>query len=192
MGKTLFLVPRMYTEAEFRSLAASLPDDFGQKTSEFWAYVNTRLAMFSGKVSKIYRDRVFKAGEEALIQLYLMDSENYKAAKGLVENGAGFVATEDPVLIGESEAWAEMLRSQQSNTVVSELLQQSLEERTRHISNRIEETLEDNEIGVLFMEPDLQVEFGKDSKIIKICPFDPSDYVRSWQVQRKLEFQAEE
>jgi hypothetical protein len=192
MGKTLFLVPRMYTEAEFRSLVASLPDDFKQRTSEFWAYVNQRLVMFSGKIGKIYRDHILKAGEEALFQLRSMDSENYKAARSLVENGAILIATEDPILIGESESWAEMLKSQQSNTVVSELLQQSLEERTKYISNRIAETLEDNGTGVLFVEPSLQVEFDKDTKIIRICPFDPSDYLRSWQVQRKLKLQAEE
>jgi hypothetical protein len=182
----------MYTEAEFNSLVASLPNDFEQKTGEFWAYVNTRLAMFSGKISKIYRDHIFKAGEEALSQLRSVDSENYEAAKSLVENGASFIATEDPVLVGESESWAEMVKSQQSNTVVPELLQQSLEERTKYILNRIVETLEDSGTGVLFVEPDLQVEFDKDIKIIRICPFDPSDYLRSWQVQRKLRLQAEE
>ena len=187
MAKTLFLVPRMYTETEFKNLSASLPDDFKQKTEEFWVYVNERLTMFSGKINKIYRDSVCKAGEEALSQLHLMDGENYKIVKVLVENGANFIATEDPLLVGESESWAKMLKSQQSNTVVYELFQQNLEDRIRYISKRIDETLEDNEIGVLFIEPDLRVELDKDTKIIRMCRFDPSDYLKSWQIQEQLQ-----
>ncbi len=186
MGKTLLLVPRMYTETEFKTLTASLPEDFKQKTGEFWDYVNARLAMFSGRLNKIYRDRVCTAGNEALNQLRSMDSENYKAAKDLVDNGASIIATEDPILVGESEAWVEMFKSQQLDTVVLELLQQNLEERAKYISKRIDETLEDNETGVLFIEPDLHVEFGNDFRIIRTCPFDPSDYLRSWQVKTKL------
>jgi hypothetical protein len=118
--------------------------------------------------------------------------EVVSAAKSLIENGASFIATEDPILVGEFESWAVMLKSQQSNTVASELLQQSLEERIKYISDRIVETLEDSGTGVLFIEPDSQVEFDKDIKIIRVCPFDPSDYLRSWQMRRKLKLQAEE
>lgn len=192
MGKMLFLVPRMYTEAEFNSFTASLPDDFKEKTNEFWSYVNSRLTMFSGRIGKIYRDHVCKAGEEGLNQIRSIDSENYKAAKNLFENGANLIATEDPILVGESESWAKMLKSPHSDIIVLELLQQNLAERARHISNRINETLEDNETGVLFIKPDLQIEFSGDLRIIRTCPFDPSDYLRSWQVHIKLKHQKEE
>ncbi len=191
MVKTLFLVPRMYTETEFKSLTVSIPDDFKQKASEFWVYINTRLAMFGGRISKIYRDQISKSGEEASILLQSMDSENYKTAKNLVENGASFIDTEDPILVGESESWAEMLKGQLSNTVILELFQKNLEDRARYISNRIDETLKCHEMGVLFVIPDLRTEFGKDFRIIKMCPFDPSDYLNSWRVQRELKLREE-
>ena len=186
MGRMLFHVSRMYTEAEFKNLVTSLPDDFIQKTSEFWSYVNERLSKLSGKINKIYREGICKDDGEALSQLCSMDNENYLVVKGLVENGARFVATEDPILVGESESWATMLRNQQSNSVIQELFQESLEERIRYISNRIEQTLNDNEIGVLFLEPNLRVELSKDIKIIRMWRFDPSDYLKSWQVKLRL------
>jgi hypothetical protein len=186
MGRMLFHVSRMYTEAEFKNLATSLPEDFIQKTSEFWNYVNERLAKLSGKIDRIYRDGICRDAREALSQLCSMDSENCLAVKCLVENGARFVATEDPILVGESESWATMLKNQQSNSVIRELFQENLEERIRYISNRIEQTLKNNEIGVLFLEPNLRVELSKDIKIIRMWRFDPSDYLKSWQVKLRL------
>jgi hypothetical protein len=176
----------MYTEAEFKNLATSVPDDFKQKTSEFWSYINERLLKLSGNVKKIYRDGIFKDDAEALSQLCSMDNENYLTVKGLVEKGAHFVATEDPILVGESESWATMLKNQQSNIVIRELFQKNLEERIGYISDRIEQTLKSNEVGVLFLEPNLRVELSKDIKIIRMWRFDPSDYLKSWQVQLRL------
>lgn len=186
MGRMLFYVSRMYTETEFKNLATSVPNDFQQETREFWSYVNERLLKLSGKINKIYRDGICKDNGEALSQLCSMDNENYLAVKGLVEKGARFVATEDPILVGESESWATILKNQQSNIVIRELFQENLEERIRYIANRIEQTLKDNEIGVLFLEPNLRAELSKDIKIIRMWRFDPSDYLKSWQVKLRL------
>ncbi|MCW4031717.1 MAG: hypothetical protein NWE80_05065 [Candidatus Bathyarchaeota archaeon] len=190
MGKTLFYVSRMYTEVEFKNLAAYVPDDFKQKTSEFWSYVRERLLKLSGKVNKIYRDGIFKDDLEASSQLRSIDNENYLVIKSLVEKGAHFVATEDPILVGESESWVTMLENQKSNIVIQELFQKNLEERIRYISDRIEQTLKDNEVGVLFLKPNLRVELNKSIKVIRMWRFDPSDYLKSWQVQLRLKSTA--
>ena len=186
MGRLLFHVSRMYTEVEFKNLATTIPNDFEQKTSEFWSYVNERLQKLSGKINRIYRDGICKTGREALSQLRSLDSENYVAVKDLIENGARFVATEDPILLGESESWAAMLRGQEWDVVVGELFQENLHERIKHISNIVEKTLKDDEIGVLFLEPSLRAEFSKDIKVIRMWRFDPLDYLKSWQVKLRL------
>jgi hypothetical protein len=79
-----------------------------------------------------------------------------------------------------------MLKNQQSNIVIRELFQENLDERIGYISDRIEQTLKGNEVGVLFLEPNLRVELSKDIKIIRMWRFDPSDYLKSWQVQLRL------
>ncbi|UCE95839.1 MAG: hypothetical protein JSV51_09085 [Candidatus Bathyarchaeota archaeon] len=191
MGGLLFHVSRMYTEAEFRNLATTIPEDFNQKTIEFWNYVNERLNKLSGKIDKLYRDGICKDSGEALSQLQMMDNENYLAVKRLVEKGACFIATEDPVLLGESESWAVMLKNQQWDIVIQELFQENLEERMKYISNRIENTLKDNEIGILFLMPNLRVRLSEEIKIIRMWRFDPSDYLKSWQVKLRLKSETE-
>jgi hypothetical protein len=176
----------MYTKLEFRNLASSVPDNFEEKTSEFWSYVHERLNRLSGKMNRIYRDGICKSGGEALSRLRSIDSENYLAVKDLVEKGAHLVATEDPILVGESESWAVMLKNSPLDIGIRELLQENLAERTKYISNTIEQTLKHNETGVFFLLPSLNVELSKDIEIIRMWRFDPSDYLKSWQAKLRL------
>jgi len=181
MGRMLLYVPRMYTESEFKKLTLTLPEDFQQKTDEFWSYVKEKLVIFDGKVQRVYRDKIDKSGTEALNCLSMLDRENYVIAKGLVEKGADFEATEDSMLTAESESWLEMLNSKAANSIVLENYRETIRERDKHVSSRINETLKDNEVGVLFMEPNRKITVDADIKVIRVCRFDPSDYLRSWQ-----------
>ena len=185
MSRMLLHVPRMYTEMEFRKLTLTLPDDFQQKASEFWSYVKEKLLIFDGKIQRIYRDKIDKSEAEALDCLSVLDRENHAIVKELVEKGASFEATEDSMLIAESESWLEMLDSQAANSIVLENYEETIRERDKYISSRINETLKDNEVGVLFMEPDREITVDADIKVIRVCRFDPSDYLRSWQAQLK-------
>ncbi|MGQ9551508.1 MAG: hypothetical protein ACUVUE_03680 [Candidatus Bathycorpusculaceae bacterium] len=188
MGRMLLYVPRMYTESEFRKLALTIPEDFQQKTDEFWSYVKEKLAIFEDKIQRIYRDEIDKSGEAALNHLSVLDGENYMIVKRLVEKGAYFEATEDSMLMAESESWLEMLNSQAANSIVLENYEETLRERDRHVSRRIDETLKDNEVGVLFMDPDRNITVDADIKVIKVFRFDPTDYLRSWQALLKTKY----
>lgn len=181
----LLYIPRMYSESEFRQMVPVLPPDLHQKTLEFWDYVREKLRVFS-KIDKIYRDELWKAGAEALKALVAVDKENYRIMKKLMEKGAKILATEDPILVAESEAWRTMLLDPQSTFLIRELYQQALEDRCRYISDRINATLEDDEVGVLFIEPSRRIQLPGEMKIIKMFRFDPLDYLKAWQVQLKL------
>jgi len=183
MGKMLLCVPRMYTEDEFRRIETSLPGDFELKTSEFWDYVKDKFQMFVGKVQRVYRDEICQGEENALAYLSSVDRENYLIAKSLIESGAVFEATEDPMLVSESESWLEMIEHEPLNQIYLELYQETIRDRDKYISNRINESLGEDELGVLFIEPSRRINLNEHIKIIKVCRFDPSDYLRSWQVQ---------
>jgi hypothetical protein len=183
MGRMLLHVPRMYRESEFRRLVATLPSDFQPKKAEFWNYIEEKLKMFIGRAQRVYRDGICTQGEDALNQLCSIDAENCRAAKSLIASGAKFEATEESLLVAESDSWLEMLRSQQSNPVVLELYEETMRERDRFVSKRIDETLGADECGVLFMDPARKISLNESVKVIKMCRFDPLDYLRSWQIR---------
>ena len=173
----------MYTEEEFKSLTPVLPDDFGPKTLEFWSYVEEKLQVFLGKIQRIYRDEVCQSGERGLAYLSSADSENFLIVRKLVENGAIFEATEDSMLVAESKSWLDMVKQNPVDMMPVELYQETVRERDGYVTKRIDETLLDEETGVLFLKPGREVSLNERVKMIKVCRFDPADYLRSWQVQ---------
>ncbi len=183
MSRMLLLVPRMYTEEEFKNVTPALPEDFAAKTAEFWIYVEEKLQVFAGKIRRIYRDEICQNGEQGLVNLSSADSENYLIAKKLVENGAVFEATEDSLLVAESKSWLNMIKQNPPDSMLLEMYRETLRERDGYIARRIDETLKDEEIGVLFLKPNRDINLGERVKMIKVCRFDPADYLNSWQVQ---------
>jgi hypothetical protein len=181
MSRMLLLVPRMYTEEEFKSVTPVLPEDFAAKTSEFWSYVEEKLQVFAGRIQRIYRDEICQNGEQGLVHLSA-DSENYLIAKKLVENGAVFEATEDSLLVAESKSWLNMIKQNPLDSMLLEMYQETVRERDGNIARRIDETLKDEETGVLFLKPNRDINLGERVKMIKVCRFDPADYLNSWQV----------
>ncbi len=185
MGRMLIRVPRMYTETELKNLLKVLPADFEQTKNEFWDYVDEKLANFAGKVQRIYRDGICFAGGKALNQLEKSDKTNFKIAKKLVDGGATFEVTEDALLIAESESWLNELHYQASNFAILELYEETMKERDSFVSKRIAESLGEDELGVLFIEPSRKISLEK-TKIVIMYRFDPLDYLGSWQSQLKL------
>ena len=136
-----------------------------------------------GKIQRIYRDEVCQGGKEGLAHLSSIDRENFPIVRKLVENGAVFEATEDSLLVAESKSWLEMIEQDPLDTMPLELYQETVRERDGYVTRRIDETLLDEETGVLFLKPGREINLNERVKIIKVCRFDPADYLRSWQVQ---------
>ena len=179
----LFVVPRMYTQNEFRGLVSTIPQDFAAKTFEFWSYVEDKLKAFVGKIERVYRDEICEGGEKALAYLSNIDHENFLIVKKLVDSGAVFEATEDSILVAESISWTEAVKYNPLDQISLEMLQETIRERDNYVSRRINETLQDEETGILFMKPDRTVNLNASAKVIRMCRFDPADYLRSWQIQ---------
>jgi hypothetical protein len=189
MSRMLLLVPRMYTEEEFKRLATALPEDFGTRTLEFWSYVEEKLQAFVGKVQRIYRDEVCQGREEGLAYLSSVDPENASIVRKLIDNGAVFEATEDAMLVAESKSWLEMSKQNPLDTMPLELYRETVRERDDYVTRRIDQTLRVKETGILFLKPGRKIDLNEPFKIIKVCRFDPADYLRSWQVQLQAKMQ---
>jgi len=179
----VLLVPRMFTEEEFKGFVPVLPEDFRSRTMEFWDYVEEKLRAYVGKIQRVYRDEISEGGEKALSRLSNIDHESFVLVKKLVENGSSFEATEDSTLVAESLSWLEVTRHNPIDRISLEMYEETIRERDNLVSRRIDETLREGETALLFLKPGLTISLDESVKIFRVCRFDPMDYLRSWQVQ---------
>jgi hypothetical protein len=185
MSRTLIIVPRMYTKNEFREEASYVPDDYDSKSEEFWNYVAEKLSVFRGRIRKIFRESLPTNTEEDLRVLSGHEPRGHSLLVSLLREGAELEPTEDPILTSETESWMEMMR-ESPNEAISELYEQSLAERNRYVAKRLSESLREGEVGLLLIDSRRRLELPQDIRTIRVCPFDPADYLTSTIVKAKL------
>jgi len=185
MARTLLVVPRMYTKDEFKEEASYVPDDYDMKCAEFWSYVAEKLSVFKGRIRKIFRESLSMNTKEALRAMSGDEQHSRTVLVGLLEDGAEMESTEDPILMAETESWMAMMR-RTPNEMLSELYGQCLAERNRYVANRIDQSLREGEVGLLIIDSRRRLELPQDIRVIRVCPFDPADYLASTIIKAKL------
>jgi len=183
----LIVIPRMPSERELRDLAPALPEDFEARREEFWGYVEEKIRAFFGKVNRVYCELLVAGGEEGLETIHRTSDEHLsKMVEGLLEHGAKLEATEDANLVREWTAWLEMVGNRPDLKMVEELYSECLRDRIRHISSTVSRTLGDEEIGILILSSRLTLELPDDVRVVRMCRFEPSDYVSIWLKRLEL------
>ena len=173
--KTLVYVPRMFTRDEFQKLVMRVPNDFDSTWNEFWEYVSDRLRIVASKIRWVYTDfSSYKEGKSSVVG----ESE---IVAGLVKTGVKVLVVVDSILVAEAKAWREMERKSPSQ-VVREMYEKSLSEIGKHLFDVVDQTLEDGEMGVLFLDPLLKISFSEKLRVIRLFPFDPQDYLARHRV----------
>jgi len=175
----------MYTKAEFREEASYVPDDYDNKCEEFWRYVAEKLSVFRGRIRKIYRESLSTSTKEALLALSGDEPRSRSVLLSLLGDGAEPESSEDSILMAETQSWIRMMR-EAPNEMVSEMYGESLAERNRYLANRIGESLREGEVGLLLIDSRRRVEPAQDIRVIRVCPFDPADYLASTIIKAKL------
>lgn len=185
MPRTLIVIPRMYTKDEFKEETSYVSDDYEAKSEEFWNYVTEKVSVFRGRIKKVFRESLSMNTKESLLALSENDERSYSVLVSLLEDGAKLESTEDPILIGETESWIRMMRGT-PNEAISELYGQSLAERNRYVANRIDQSLREGEVSVLLIDSRRRLELPQDIRVIRVCPFDPADYLTTSIVKARL------
>ncbi|MFQ6050072.1 MAG: hypothetical protein ACE5K4_00085 [Candidatus Hydrothermarchaeota archaeon] len=177
--RTLIYIPRMYSRNEFERLASKVPEDFEERSNEYWDYVEEKLGplMKLRRIHKVYHESLCESGDEGLKTLSSFDKRNYSIVKKLIESGAELQTTEDRLLIAETKEWFEQSKS---NPLLLELYEESMRERSEHIARIIDQTLKDGETGAIFVDSELKINLPGDIRVIRMCRFDPSDYLNVW------------
>lgn len=190
MGRTLIVVPRIFTKRELQMMELEVPSDLNDKSKEFWDYVEERLNVLSPRISKVYAESACKGGQYDIDRLEETDCKLHRVVSRLVAEGAEMMATEDPILILETKSWSSLTR-QIPVEVEKGMLEESLEDRRKAVSMRVAETLGEGEIGVMFISALKVPEFPSDIRLIRMMPFDPKDYLETVLVSSRLQKRPE-
>jgi hypothetical protein len=184
-GRKLFFVPCVY-------LGAGLPEDFTKKLNKYWEQVKTQIAELSlklGEINVIYHELIATSGKEGAASLKELDSHGYKVVKANLDKKARLEALEDADLLSEFMDWSRCLViGLQSPKVISTVYSSYSEvarKRNESIARKIDETLKDNEIGIMLMRENHQVQFPSDIQVFYISPPALDDIKRWLREQEK-------
>jgi len=200
--RKLYVIPIIHMSADLGTLAPAmdrrgiveLGKDFWLRHKEtvtrFWDSIAEFLNSLEVKGSKIYQDGLIADGEMGIriVEEGVKEgSKNYEIISGLLKRGASLVKTEDLSLVKkEYDSLSKIVRSKSSggkmiSSLRYKLLQgKLLKERDDFIAKRIDETLGDGEVGILFIGAYHDV-IPKLSQDIEIREVKKAEKVREYQ-----------
>ncbi|NWF77686.1 MAG: hypothetical protein HXY36_03730 [Chloroflexi bacterium] len=169
-GRRLLFVPLLYG-------GKSSPAEYLEKCNKYWSQVEdqvTDLELKLGQVKKIFHELIPVSGEDGVKAIQNLDDSSYQIIKKRVDNGAQLEAVEESELLAEFMDWSKCLATGLQNekvfTRVYESYVEAGKKRNEYISKHIDETLKENEIGVLFMREGHHVQFPTDIQVIYVSP----------------------
>ncbi len=114
------------------------------------------------------------SGEEGLKALKNLNERSCQLAERRIEQGSRLEAMEDAELLTEFMDWNRCLviglQNQKVLAKVYDAFIESGKRRNEFISKHIDETLKENEIGLLFMKEGHQVQFPSGIEVFYIAP----------------------
>ena len=178
--KKLFLVPNFM-------MPPGIPDE-GQKLREdYWSEVReniTNLERSLGSISKIFHEPVASEDEKGMEIVEQINPKASSFIKALHQSNAKLEALEDQEILQESMEWSQLITTQHSfsskkvqeffsTTIAPKALEgyrESTENRSKNIIDKISSSLQQNEVGILFIREDHGFQFPADIKIFYVAP----------------------
>jgi len=185
-GRKLYFVPLVYRGKES-------PDEYLEKSNRYWNQVEDKIGALElklGKVSKIYHELIPSRGEEGIKALRELNEKSYQVIRNRLDKGAQLEATEEGELLTELMDWSRCLavglQSQKVFATVYQSYTEISKKRNEYISHQIDETLKEDEIGMLFMREGHEIQFPEDIQVFYIAP--PAlDEIRRWLRDQRTE-----
>ena len=132
-------------------------DKYLDATEHFWKMVETTIEDLELDYShlRLYQDGLPVCGKEQEIVAEVVESagsQNFKLLQKLHQKGAVLMGTESPELLVQEHALMTQLLNPGEPTEISlKTAQELLNKRDDYIAQRIDKTLQDNEMGLLFL-----------------------------------------
>jgi len=169
-GRRLFVVPLLYAGKDS-------PSGYMEKFDLYWKQAAEHIEKLEakvGKINRVYHESISLGGEDGLKVMERLNSKSYQIAKERCQNNAELDAIEDRELAEESMDWERCLligfMSDKVAMKVSESYIEASRKRYEHIGKRIDETLEGDEVAILFIREGHMVQFPKDVEVFSVAP----------------------
>jgi len=206
MKKKLLLIPIIHSEKEMGSLRSDIAeiiderfgkekrDDHRRQVARFWEDLRLLVAgilpRVKGKTIRVYQDGIPVGGEigTKLVTMGAQDGiPNHQIVLSIIEAGGILEKTESPVLLKEEYEIVKSIitaktapeRESLSGKYKKRLYELTIE-RDKYIAGRINESLQDGELGILFIGAthDPVPYFPKDIDLL-VCSF-RQDEIAAW------------
>jgi len=168
--RKLYLVPLLYSWE-------GAPAEYVEKFNLYWQQVEEHIANLESKiggVNRIYHESITVGGEESLKVLEKLNPSSCQIARERCKSGAQVEMVEDAELVEESMDWERHLLvgfiSRKVARMVSDFFTETSKKRYEHIAKRIDETLKDNEVAMLFIREGHGVQFPTDIEVFSVAP----------------------
>lgn len=187
-GRKLYFIPLLY-------MGEDTPVEYLALFNKYWEQVAKQLVELEsklGNVKRIYHELIPVSGDEGCNAVKELNEKCHSLIQTTMIKGAQMEALEDNNLMTEYMDWGRCLLIGLQNPGVINRVYDSYTEsgkkRNEFITGRIDETLENDEIGILFMRENHQVQFPPDIQVFYVAP--PAlDEVKRWmreQEQQKM------
>jgi len=178
-GRKLYFVPLLYSGKD-------MPEDYLVKFHKYWEQVEKQLAELSGKlgeVNRVYHEMVAVSGDEGIKAIEELSEKSGKIVRACLEKKAQLEAVEDDDILTEFMDWSRcLIIGLQNPQVLSKVYESYIEagkKRNEAIARKIDETLLENEIGLLMMRENHQVQMPPDIQVFYVAP--PAlDEIKRW------------
>ncbi len=168
--RKLFLVPLF-------ALPPGVPEDGAQLLERYWSEVRdhvTNLERSLGAVSHVFHETVFSEGDEGLKMVEALNPGASAFVQAMCRSTASLEATEDRDLVEENADWQRCisigLMSQKVISAAMDGYRETTQKRFEHMGARIEETLGEGEVGVLFVREDHNIQFPSGIQVFYVAP----------------------
>jgi len=178
-GRKLYFVPLLYSGKD-------MPEDYLVKFHKYWEQVEKHLAELFGKlgeVNRVYHEMVAVSGDEGIKAVEELSEKSGKIVRACLEKKARLEAVEDDDILTEFMDWSRcLIIGLQNPKVLSKVYESYIEagkKRNEAIAKKIDETLGENEIGLLMMRENHQVQMPPDIQVFYVAP--PAlDEIKRW------------
>ena len=169
-GRKLLLVPLYQLPYHTSTEGEKIIQKYWSQTT---AHVET-LQKQLGEITNVYHEGVFEKEQQAFNMIKSTNPKGEFLIKQLIGRSAAIQITEDQNLVLENSDWQRCfmagLVSEKVSTAVIEGYQNSLDSRYQFISEQIDKTLAENQIGILFINENHKIQFPQDIHIFFVAP----------------------
>ena len=177
--RKLLLVPRVYAPPTDEEEGIAVLQRYWDQIESQVASLESRL----GTIRRLYHEGMTEGGEESLKYMATVDERCHALIQSKIRAGASLEATEDGEVLVETLDLQRCLMLPFSGDTVAlrlrEWLTEGLHRRYEYVSGRIDDTLGEDQVGLLFISERHQVQFPADVEVFFVAP--PAlDEFRRW------------